>query len=133
MSRCDGLIDLSEDELVRRLGEPAARKTAGGDVWLVFRSPAVDLRVRCEGEDASRVVSWTATFSRGHRTLREAAADLGLWPAAAPDEKAEADGVPLIRRSLACPGTDRKYSLTATVRGGSITQISVFNEPPDWL
>ena len=130
---CDGLIGLTADELRRRFGEPVTRRAAGPDTWLVFTSADLSLRVRCTGSPPARVASWTATFEAGYSNLREAAQALGLWPAAAPDEDAATVQAPLIRRPLPCPMAGRVYSLTATVRHRSITQISVFDEPPDWM
>lgn len=133
MEECARLIGLDEREIGERLGTALSRTRTGESVWLVFRSRDVNLRVRCEGPDPSRVASWTATFARGYGTLQEAARALGLWPAVAPDESAAEVGAPLIRRSLPCPASNLVFSLTATVRGGLITQISVFDEAPDWL
>ena len=130
---CAGLIGLPEAELVRRFGEPITRRRVGDDTWLMFRSTSLQLRVRCSGSDPARVASWTATFSSGHARLRDAAHALGLWPAAAPDLDAESVDAPLIRRPLPCPETGATHSLTATVRYRRITQISVFDEPPDWI
>jgi hypothetical protein len=130
---CAGLIGLDETEIGERLGAAISRTRSGESVWLVFRSGDVNLRVRCEGPDPSRVASWTATFARGYGTLQEAARELGLWPAVAPDESAAEVGTPLIRRPFPCPVSDLVFSLTATVRGGLVTQISVFHEAPDWL
>lgn len=129
---CAGLIGLTDDELVRRCGLPVARRTVAGDTWLVFRSAGVSLRARCEGSAPARVVSWTATFEAGHVTLRAAARAVGLWPAAAPDQEAATVQAPLIRRPLPCPRSGRLHSLTASVRHGRITRISVFDEPPEW-
>ena len=133
MKPCDGLIGLREDELVRRLGEPGTRRIIGSNAWFVFPAPDVTLRVRCSGGPTSRVASWTATFAAGHARLRDAARALGLWPAAAPDEDANSVDAPLVRRPLPVSGSDSVHSLTATIRDGVITQISVFDEPPDWL
>ncbi len=129
---CAGLIRLSEAELRRRLGEPQNHRRAGDEVWLVFVSPELTLRVRCQGEGPCRVRSWTATFSEGRATLASAAGSLGLWPAAAPDQAAAETSEPLMRRPLVCGDDGATYTLTATVRQGTITQISVFDEPPDW-
>lgn len=79
------------------------------------------------------MASWTASFADEHRRLATAAARLGLWPAAAPDEEPAATVSPLLRRSLAAPHAGTTGSLTATVRGGRITAISVFDEAPEWL
>jgi len=133
LASCDGLIGLPEHELVRCFGEPTARRTTGGDTWLVFGSADLALRVRCTGLDPSRVVSWTATFESGHRLLSDAARAVGLWPAAQPEEYAATVTVPLIRRPIPCADSGSVHSLTATVRGGRITQVSMFDEPPDWL
>jgi hypothetical protein len=130
---CDRLIGLTDAELTGRFGQPVTRRFAGGDLWLVFRSSDLVLRVRCSGEAPARAASWTAIFAAGHESLREAAQAVGLWPAAAPDQAADSAGAPLIRRPLPCPGPEGVHSLTATVRHGRITQISVFDEPPDWL
>ena len=127
------LVGLTEDELVRRFGGPSARHSAPGEDWLVFTASDHTLRVRCAGPGPIRVGSWTATFAAGHSTLRGATAGLGLWPAAAPDEEAAAVERPLIRRALAASAGDAVHSLTATVRGGLITAVSVFDEAPEWI
>ncbi len=133
LASCDGLIGLPEHELVQFFGEPTARRVTGGDTWLVFGSAELTMRVRCTGLDPSRVVSWTATFENGHRLLSDAARSVGLWPAAQPEEDAATVGVPLIRRPMPCADSGSVRSFTATVRGGRITQVAMFDEPPDWL
>ncbi len=133
---CAGLIGLAEQDLTERLGAPRTRRAAGGDLWLIFSSPDLSLRVRCapDGEQGTpRVASWTASFEEGFATLSEAARAVGLWPAAAPDVDVRGSRQPLIRRVLPCPATGAVYSLTASVRFGRVTQISVFDEDPDWL
>ena len=40
---------------------------------------------------------------------------------------------PLVRRPLPCNESGRVHSLTATVRGGLFTGLTVFDEAPDWL
>ena len=133
---CAGLIHLSEGELESRLGEPATRRRVGSDTWLIFSSNGLDVRVRCEpAEDGrtNRVASWTASFHPGYDTLAQAARAVGLWPIAAPDLPADQVFEPLVRRPLPCPVRGAVYSLTALVRGGCFTQLSVFDEEPDWL
>ena len=127
------LIGTTEEELVRRFGEPSARRSAAGEVWLVFGAPDHTLRVRCAGLEPARAASWTAMFAVGRRTLRQATESLGLWPAAAPDAEAARCERPLIRRVLPSPASDAVHSLTATVRGGLITAVSVFDESPEWI
>jgi hypothetical protein len=128
-----GLIGRDEAEISSRLGPPLTRRAVGDDLWLVFSSPALQLRVRCRpGTDGPpRVASWTATFEAGCPTLAEAAAAVGLWPAVAPDVAAVDVTAPLLRRPLPRPD-GRVHSFTATVRYGQITQVSVFDETPDW-
>lgn len=133
LASCDGLIGLPEHELARRFGEPTARRVTGGDTWLVFGSADLALRVRCTGSDPTRIVSWTATFEHGYRLLSDATRSVGLWPAAQPEEDASTVCSPAIRRPIPCADSGSVYSLTATVRGGFITQVSMFDEPPDWL
>ncbi|MFO7587601.1 MAG: hypothetical protein R6X22_05955 [Gemmatimonadota bacterium] len=136
MADCIGLLGLDEDELGSRLGEATSRRAAAGDVWLVYVSDRLSLRVRCARRapgERPRVASWTASFARGHETLSDAARSVGLWPLAAPDQEARTVRAPLIRRPLPCPASGDVLSLTATVRNGRITQISVFDEPPDWI
>lgn len=130
---CDGLIGLNETEVSERLGPPLTRRTVGGDLWLVFHPPGVTIRARCRADAAPlpRVASWTASFEAGYETLAEAAGAVGLWPTVAPDEPVAEFSLPLIRRPL--PVHDGTCSFTATVRGGRITQVSVFDESPDWL
>jgi hypothetical protein len=133
MAACEGLIGLRETELVDRLGEPTARRKAGPDTWLVFRSTGMGLRVRLTGPEPGRVASWTASFETGFARLSEAAGAVGLWPAAEPEEEAAAVTLPLVRRPLDCPASAATHSLTATVRHGLFTAVSVFDEAPDWL
>lgn len=130
------LLGLSEIELSERLGHAETRTTQGGELWLVHETPHGRLRLRCSraGPDAvPRVASWTLSLRRGRETLRSATEALGLWPAAAPDVTASALDVPLARRPLPAPGGAALHSLTATVRDGRFTRISVFDEAPDWL
>lgn len=150
-----GLLGTSAARLPTLLGEPAASRRAGRERWYVFEASGVRLRVRCAprglepagegasrpggrasgegaGPDAPRVVSWTATFREGHRSLRSAASAVGLWPDCAPDARASAAGDPLIRRPLPDPGGGRPASLTAAVRNGRVVSITAFDEPPEW-
>jgi len=133
MASCDGLVGLTEQELIRRFGEPSARRDVGSDAWMVFRSKEMSLRIRLAGTDPPRVASWTTSFDTGFRHLSDAAGAVGLWPAAGPEEDATRVGAPLVRRPLPCPDSDRVYSLTATVRQGLYTALSVFDEAPDWI
>ncbi|MFQ5890069.1 MAG: hypothetical protein ACE5JR_08445, partial [Gemmatimonadota bacterium] len=114
------------------LGEPPADSTVGRERWLVFEWTDVVLRVRGGAGPEGRITSWTATLQNGRGTLREAAAPFGLWPACAPDEEAGTVQTPLVRRGLPASGTGRARTLTATVREGRITAITLFDEPPDW-
>lgn len=129
---------MTERELEARFGRPAARRQTGGDVWLVYERPELGLRVRLAPPDGSPsdagpvAASWIAGFSAGFPRLSDAARRVGLWPDAAPDEAADRVGYPLVRRALPAD-RGRTHSLTATVRGGRFTHISVFDEPPDWL
>lgn len=136
MGDCAGLIGLCEAELTSRLGEPVTRRTVGPDAWLIFDSTDLQLRVRCapNGDGLTlRVASWTASFEIGFDTLGAAARSVGLWPIAAPDESADCVAMPLIRRPIPCPARGAVYSLTATIRHGRFTRVSVFDEEPDWL
>jgi hypothetical protein len=133
---CAGLIHLSEEDLESRLGKPSTRRRIGNDIWLIFSSSGLDLRVRCETADDGEsrwVASWTASFQPGYDTLAEAALAVGLWPLAAPDVPADHAVEPLVRRPVPCPARGAVYSLTALVREGRFTQLSVFDEEPDWL
>ncbi len=133
MVNCVGLIGFTELQLETRLGSPISRREISGDVWLVFRFPGLTLRARCRDDgDGARCASWTVSFLEGVATLAEAAASVGLWPEAGPDEAAEAVKTPLIRRSLPCTEHSLVYSLTAAVRANRFTQIAVFDEAPDW-
>lgn len=133
MRSCDGLTGLSEPEVVQRLGSPSTRRAVGSDTWLVYGSDGMRLRIRLAGPALPRVASWTASFASGFRWLSEAAGAVGLWPAAGPDEDASSVATPLVRRGLSCGETGQVHSLTATVRGGLFTGLSVFDEAPDWL
>lgn len=108
--------------------------------WRIYDLAAGSLRVRLEDSDhdadaSARVASWTLTLSEPAQTLREATEPLDLWPDSAPDERAADVTVPLIRRALPPESAGREFthSLTATVRYGVITQVSVFDEGPDWV
>lgn len=130
-----GLIEGSPAEVADRLGPPTMERRVGGDVWLRFEGEGVSLRVRCAAEadgGEPTVASWTATFESGRAHLRAAAEALGLWPDVAPDCEARGRGA-LIRRPLEDPAEGRRHSMTATVRRGAIVQVTVFDEPPDWL
>lgn len=138
------LVGRPERELLRRLGEPRARRSVGRDRWLLYERRGARLRIRCRSEGPEgtyRVASWTATLARGRRSLREATEPLGLWPAAEPDEEASAADVPLLRRAVRAESLDRPggtadpalRSLTARVRDGRIDQVTLFDEPPDWI
>ncbi len=136
MEDCTGLIGLREADLETRLGRPVSRRPVGEDLWLVFDSPEIQLRVRCapNGDGRTqRVASWTATFESGFDTLEEAARCVGLWPAVSPDASADCVDAPLVRRALPCPARGTVYSMTATVQQGRFTRVSVFDEEPDWL
>jgi hypothetical protein len=133
---CAGLITLSQPEVEARLGRPGKRRVVGGDTWLMFESPEMQFRIRCSSAGHAAmptVASWTATFRTGHASLAEAARSVGLWPAAAPDVLAREVTAPLVRRALPCPVRRRVYSLTAGIRQGLFTTVSVFDEEPDWL
>ena len=140
------LIGASEAEVRERLGEPVARRSAAGELWLVFDAPPGRVRMRCpdDGTSPPRVASWTVTFGVPHDSLAEAARAVGLWPAAGPDVAAGDVGRPLVRRPLRVAnrgeaagggegGADGFLSLTATIREGRFDRLSVFDEPPDWL
>ncbi len=133
MTSCDGLVGLAEDDLTRRFGESTSRRTLGPDTWVVFASEKMSLRIRLTGDPVPKVASWTASFAIGFRHLSDAARTVGLWPAAGPEEDASGITLPLVRRALPCSGSDRMYSLTATVRQGRFKALSVFDEDPDWL
>lgn len=135
VDRWADLIGMDDARLEGRLGVPTARHTTGRDVWLVFETAAGLLRVRCHAAPGgARAASWTLTLAEPARSLREAVGPLGLWPAAEPDADAGAVEQPLVRRALTSGGeAGDSISLTATVRGGRFTHLSVFDEPPDWL
>ena len=136
----DDLIGMREAAVRACLGEPITRRSAGGDVWLVFDTPPGPLRVRCR-VNAGRgpcVASWTVTFGAPRDTLAGAAGAVGLWPAAAPDVHAAEVNEPLVRRQLRVSSRNageagRLLSMTATVRRGRFDRLSVFDEAPDWL
>lgn len=139
MTNSDSWIDLvgsSESELQARFGPPEIRRAAEEEVWLIFATGAGRLRVRCRSAASERpgTASWTLTLRDAAGTLAAAAARIGLWPAAAPDVAAKDVTEPLVRRALAASdGVSGPNSLTATVRGGRFTHLSVFDEPPDWV
>ena len=134
MADCAGLIGLTELQLRDNFRSASSRREIGEDVWLIFQSSDLTLRVRCrDSGDGSRCASWTASFDEGFDTLAGAAAAVGLWPACEPDEVACETLTPLVRRSLPCPERSLVFSLTGTIRSGLFTQIAVFDESPDWL
>lgn len=133
MTDCSGLIGLTEPQLADRLGPATTRRESGQDVWCVFTPAAFTCRVRLRtGVDGRRCASWTASFALGHSTLASALSEVGLWPAAGPDQRADLTRTPLVRRPLPDPANSAVYSLTATIRNGLFTQVSVFDEAPDW-
>lgn len=145
----DGLVGLSEEALVGRLGEPGVRREVGSERWLVFERPGLKLRVRCargdaggpaagpDGAEAPRahggptVRSWSVTYDEPKPTLRQAAAPLGLWPACAPDCRAADLDAPLARRALGGEAGPER-SLTAVPGPGGFRRVAVFDEPPEW-
>ncbi|MFW6084793.1 MAG: hypothetical protein ACODAA_06225 [Gemmatimonadota bacterium] len=130
------LTGRSEEELSERLGSAVSRTMAAGELWLIHRTPHGRLRLRCSRPSPGagwRVASWTLELRTGHETLRGATEAIGLWPAAAPDAVASALDVPLARRPLRSDRDGVVHSLTATIRDGRFTRISVFDEAPDWL
>ncbi len=133
MTDCSGLIGLTEPQLADRLGQPATRRETGDDVWCVFAPGDLTCRVRLRTDaDGTRCASWTASFALGYPTLASALSEVGLWPAAGPDERADLATTPLVRRPLPEPERSGVHSLTATIRNGLVTQVSVFDEAPDW-
>lgn len=130
-----GLLGLPEAALGERLGEPAARREVGAECWLVFERPGLRLRVRCAagGPGSDRTVrSWSVTFDRARSTLREAAEPLGLWPACAPDRRAEELEAPLARRGLGGGEAGPERSLTAVTGAGGFRKLAAFDEAPEW-
>lgn len=127
-------LGLSPEAIISALGEPAARRRTGDDLWLVFEAPGRMLRVRCLGAgEGAEVASWTLALEAGPSTLREAAEPLGLWPEVAPDVAAEmAEGSPILR-VVAGAAEGRMHSLAASVEAGRIHKITLFDEPPEWL
>lgn len=117
--------------LRERLGEPAAEREAGGGRWFLYRWPGITLRVRGGAGARGRIAAWTAALEDGGRSLSEAADPFGLWPACAPDAAA-GSAPPLLRRAVRPPGGGPARSLTATVREGRITALTLFDEEPDW-
>lgn len=133
MTDCSGLIGLTEAQLAARLGQPATRRYIGQNVWCVFAPADLTCRVRLRaGGDGVRCAAWTASFAVGYPTLAEALSAVCLWPAAGPDQQAETTRTPLVRRPLPDTESSAIYSLTATIRNRLFTQISVFDEAPDW-
>ncbi len=130
-----GLVGLTEAALVDRLGDPEARQDVGGERWLVFDLPGLTLRVRCaaDGPDGARTVrSWSAALDRAGATLRQAVEPLGLWPACAPDERADDLDAPLARRGLPAGEDGPERSLTAVLGADGFRRVAVFDEPPEW-
>ena len=133
---CSELVGLSESELSDRFGAPKSRAGTAGALWLVHETDQGQVRLRLsrtDPESEARVASWTLNLRRGRDTLRQATEALGLWPAAAPDVAASDLDLPLARRPLPAPGGERMHSLTASIRQGRFTRVSVFDEAPDWL
>lgn len=118
------------------LGEPTTVRASGDGEWRMYDLEAGSLRLRiAASSDGGRVASWTLTLSQPADSLRAATEPLGLWPAVSPDVSAADVRQPLIRRPLSVEGASARgaHSLTATVRYGAITQVSAFDEAPDWL
>lgn len=140
-----GLLAEPPERVIERLGRPRLERRTGPDRWLLYERDGIRLRIRCgpgaspvardpdaagESPDA-RVASWTASFPGGEAGLRAAAERVGLWPDCAPDAS-PTGGHGLLRRPLP-DGRGGLHSLTATVRGGRVVQLTAFDEPPEWL
>jgi hypothetical protein len=119
------------DELHAELGAPDVEHRERSGIWLVFHLPSFDLRVRCTGDAHPVADSCSASLKVPRPTLAEATRGLGLWPACQPDEAAAAVSTPLVRRGLTGPGGEL-LSMTATVRAGRFTRVTVFDEEPEW-
>lgn len=137
--RLAGLLGRSEEEVVARLGPAASEVSAPGGGWRTWEGEGWRLRVRLGGPEADEetdpapggVASWSLRWERGAPGLREAVEPLGLWPAAAPDERAAEAERPMVRRALASSGGPDR-TLTAVVREGLFVRVTAFDEPPDW-
>ena len=130
------LIGSGEAELEAHFGTPTARRASEDELWLVFETALGRLRLRCRRPSGGMTgaASWTLCLSEPADTLAAAAGRVGLWPAAAPDAAAADVAEPLVRRVLTPPeGASGLHSLTATIRDGRFTHLSVFDEPPDWV
>jgi len=126
------LIGKTVDALRDSLGPPDVEHRQGDDTWLIFRTPDFDLRIRCAGAPDPIARSCTATLTEPAATLARATARLGLWPTSQPDVTASTVDAPLVRRAL--PGSAGElFSLTATVRAGHFSQVTVFDEEPEWM
>lgn len=127
-------IGVPSESVLSSIGSPTARQRTGPDLWLVFRSPGLLLRVRCDARRESvPVASWTVSFDAGPPTLREAAEPFGLWPACEPDVAADAPNASVIRRAVPGAAPGRLYTFTAAASRGRICRMALFDEPPDWL
>jgi len=125
------VIGMRLDELCAELGSPDVQHRQASGVWLIFRLEACDLRIVCTGDGSPVASSCTASLRNPGPTLSEATVSLGIWPDCQPDERADAVLEPLVRRSLSDP-SGGVLSMTATVRNGLFTQVTVFDEEPDW-
>ena len=136
--RLAALTGASVDELHERFGEARTVRNVSGAEWRIYELAAGSLRLRvipaADPAARGRVASWTLTLAEPADTLRLATEPLGLWPAAGPDVVAADVAQPLVRRALEVSGAvgRAEHTLTATVRYGRITQISAFDEAPDW-
>ena len=125
------VIGKGVDELCAELGSPDVEHRQASGVWLIFRLESCDLRIVCTGDGSPVASSCTASLRNPGPTLSEATVSLGIWPDCQPDARADAVAEPLVRRSLSDP-RGGVLSMTATVRNGRFTQVTVFDEEPDW-
>lgn len=125
-----GLVGAGAAEATRRLGEPATDRRTADARWLRWQGEGWSLRARLGA--GGRVASWTLALADGAESLREATETVGLWPACAPDAPARSAEAPLLRRRLADASGGPDLSLTASVRGGRIVALTVFDESPEW-
>ncbi len=126
----EGLLGAEPAEATRRLGRPAADRTAGDQRWMVFELGGIG-SLRCRF--SPRLSSWSLTFDDPlPGSLRAAARSVGLWPGLGPDAGPPAGPTRrMVRRRVEDRG-GAAASATALLGRDGVLRLAIFDEEPEW-